>query len=139
VPELDYAVLGEYVRVEGGLANMIAAGIDTVYAPQVPTGHNLGLLLRIGFARVETERPHRIEVIFQDEDGERLAHITGVITPEWNEDLPPGWRVGSFSDLNFGVPLPRYGLYSFEILINDNQVKSIPLRVVPPPGQAPEA
>lgn len=139
MPELDYALLCDYVRAEGGMAHVVAAGIDTIWAPEVPAGQNLGLLMRVAFARNECGRPHRIEVIFQGEDGERLAQIGGVVTPEWSSDLPPGWRVGALMGLNIGVPLPRYGLYAFEVLVNDSLVKSIPLRVLQreqPEGQS---
>jgi hypothetical protein len=39
--------------------------------------------------------------------------------------------------INMGVPLPRYGLYSFEVLVNDSLLKSVPLRVREAPA-APE-
>ena len=104
-------------------------GPDTVMAAQVPTGQNLGILIRLGFARSECDRPHRLEIIFHDEDGQRLAHLNAVAEPRWPEDQPPGWTVGVLSAINIGVPLPNFGLYSFEVLVNDNLVKSIPLRV----------
>lgn len=130
MPELDYALLCDYVRAEGGIAHVISAGIDTIWKDEVPSGQNLGLLMRIGFTRNECGRPHRVEVIFQDEDGERLAQIAGVVNPEWGADLPPSWRTGALLGLNVGVPLPRYGLYAFEVLINDSHVKTIPLRTI---------
>jgi hypothetical protein len=141
MPELDYAVLCDYVRTEGGLAHVIAAGVDTIFAPEVPAGQNLGFLMRIAFARTECGRPHRVEVIFQDEDGERLTEISGLLSPEWQDGLPAGWRVGAMMGLNIGVPLPRFGLYSFEVLLNGNQVKTIPLRVLQRelPGAPPES
>ena len=139
MPRLDYAVLCDYVRAEGGIAHAIAAGVDTVLAENIPTGRNLGLLLRVTFTRAECGRPHRLEIIFQDADGERLLVINSVITPEWQEDVPPSWGVGALAGLNFGVPLPRAGLYSFEVLLNDNHVKTVPLRVVTRAGTAPSA
>jgi hypothetical protein len=33
VPELDFALLSDFVRIEGGTAHVIAAGVDTVYTP----------------------------------------------------------------------------------------------------------
>ena len=130
MPVLDYAVLCDYVRVEGGLAHVIAAGIDTILKDEVPSGQNVGLLMRVGFTRNECGRPHRVEVIFQDEDGERLAQIVGVVQPEWPEGVPPNWTSGALAGLNLGVPLPRFGVYAFEILVNDNHLKTIPLRVL---------
>jgi hypothetical protein len=136
VPQVEYALLGDFVRAEQGIAHMIGAGIDTVHAAQVPTGHNIGLLSRITFTRNECGRPHRIEIIFQDADGQRLAQIDASVSPEYRENLPPGWPVGVLMGFNIGLPLPNYGVYSFEILVNDTSHKSIALRVAPPPDAA---
>lgn len=35
----------------------------------------------------------RIEVLFQGEDGERLAAIGTVVTPDWDDSLPAHWTV----------------------------------------------
>lgn len=40
MPTLDYALLCDYVRVEGGVAHVIAAGIDTIWKEEVPSGQN---------------------------------------------------------------------------------------------------
>ncbi len=135
--KLDFAFLADYVRGEatGGVVHTISAGIDTVYAEAVPTGHNLGLVLRVEFTRQECGRAHRIEIVFQDEDGTTLAKLFTVATPEWKEELPVHWGVGVMAGLNFGVPLPRYGLYAFEVIVNDENRKTINLRVLPPREQ----
>jgi hypothetical protein len=133
LPELDYALLCDYVRAEGGIAHVIAAGIDTTILPQVPGAANLGLLVRLTFTRGECDKPHRLEAILAETDGEPVARINGVITPTWQKGLPAGWKTGAILGLNFGVIVPKYGVYSLDILVNDNSKKDIPLRVVPPP------
>jgi hypothetical protein len=132
MPELDLALIADYVHAEDGVAYVMRGCIDTVWAAEVPTGRNVGFLFRVTFSRSECGRPHRVEVIFQDEDGDRLAHVQTVVTPEWDDGLPPHWKVKLLGGLNFGVPLPRYGLYSFDVMINDSQQKAIELRVVTP-------
>jgi len=143
MPELDFALLADYVRADGGVAHVIAGGIDTINAPAVPTGQNLGLLFRIVFTRNECGRPHRLEVFFQDEDGTRLAAISSEITPRWAEGQPAHWGTGVIGGFNFLVPLPRYGIYSFELMMNDNNLKTLHLRVVervlPQELQVPDA
>ncbi len=133
MPELDYALLCDYVRAESGVAHIIAAGVDTVMLPQVPGATNLGLLVRLTFTRGECDKPHRLEAILAGTDGEPAAKINGVITPTWQQGLPLGWKTGAMLALNFGVVVPTYGEYSMDILVNDNSVKAINLRVVPPP------
>lgn len=134
MPELDLALIADYVHAEGGVAYVMRGCIDTVVAEETPTGRNVGFLFRVGFSRSECGRQHRIEVIFQGEDGERLAHAQTVVTPQWDDALPAHWKAKLLGGLNFGIPLPRHGLYSFEVLINDTQAKAIELRVVRPLG-----
>lgn len=131
MPELDHAVLADYVRAEGGVAHLIGAGIDTIWAPDMPAGQNVGVYVRLRFSRQECGRPHRLEIIFQDVDGQRLADISGIVEPQWDEDLPPHWRANAALGVNIGIPLPAYGLYAFEILVNDSLVKTIQLRARP--------
>jgi hypothetical protein len=135
LPELDYALLCDYVRTEQtGVAHVIAASVDTVTLPQVPGAANLGLLVRLTFTRGECDKPHRLEAILAQTDGEPTAKINGVITPTWRQGMPLGWKTGAMLGLNFGVVLPKYGEYSMDILVNDSSVKDINLRVVPPPS-----
>ena len=141
MPELELAVLADFVRQEGGLGHLVAANVDTVTAPQVPAGRNFGLFATMKFTRNECGRPHRFEVFFQDIDGNRLAEISSVIEAQWDKTLPVGWRTTGVIALNIGLPLPAYGEYAIEILVNDEHRKTLNLRVIAPPAQpdAPEA
>ena len=132
MPEFDFGLLCEYVRTERGIAHVIGATIDTIGAEEVPTGVNLGLLMRLQFTRNECDRPHRLEVIVQDADGTQLVRIDTTMTPTWIEGLPAGWKTSALGGLNFGVPIPAYGEFSAEIMVNDTSVKSLPFRVIPP-------
>jgi hypothetical protein len=58
-------------RAEGGVAHAIAAGIDTIHRPEVPSVANLALLARIIFADDETGETHQVEVWLHDPEGER--------------------------------------------------------------------
>lgn len=127
--ELDFAIIADHARVEGGVVHIMAGAIDTIYAPQVPVGHNLSLAMRILFTQNECGRPHRFDVIIQDADGERLAAVNGTTTPEWPDGHPVHWSVGSLAALNMGILFPRYGFYEAIIMVNDEQRKSLPLRV----------
>lgn len=130
MPELDYAILCEYVRDEGGLSHILAAGIDTIHVKELPAGHNMAVALRVLFTRSECGRPHRFEMFIQTEDGDRIAAINATITPEWSEELPVHWYKGAQQGLKFGVLLPETGNYSIDILVDDDHKKTIPFRVL---------
>jgi hypothetical protein len=131
VPELDFAFLCDYARPDAGIAHALAIGIDSIYASDVPSGRDLGLVARFTFTRNECGRPHHVEVIGQDADGGRVVNISATVEPTWNDALPMGWRTGVIFALNFAMPFPKFGLYAIELLINDSSVKSVNLRVVP--------
>jgi hypothetical protein len=132
MPELDYALLCDYVRAEGGVAHMIAAGIDTIHRPEVPSVANLGLLARIVFADDEIDEPHQVEVRLGDHEGEQVAQLNLIAVPHSTEGVPEGWPTGALLAINFGVPLPSYGPYTLTILLDGTPVKTINLRVIPP-------
>ena len=136
MPSLDFALIAEHVRVEQDLAYLIAGGTDMITTPKLPVGINLGLLLRVSFERAECGRLHRVEVMVQDEDGERLIHLAATGTPTWQEEWPINWKSKDMFGFNFGLPVARYGIHEFVILINDTQVKTIPFVVADGPSSS---
>jgi uncharacterized protein DUF6941 len=136
MPELDYMVLADYVRQDGGVINIMGAGIDTVTAPAVPTVQPFGVALRISFST--TEEPgaqHRLTVSFVGPDQPVLSANAAFVTPPRPEDVPEHWRTGIGIALQIAVPLPRYGDYSCEVIIDDGAItRSADFRVVPRPN-----
>lgn len=133
MPSLDFAVVCDFVRADKGVGHILGGGFDTIHVRDVPAAHNMGLWARIMLARNECDRPHRIEIIVQGEDGQRVVQVSGTFSEKWDESLPAHWKRGVGLAFNLGVPLPRLGLYSLEILVNDNLLKTIDLRVMQAP------
>jgi hypothetical protein len=77
--QLDYALLCDYVRGEGGVAHVIAAGIDTIYRPEVPTVANFGFLARFTFTDEDLGQEHQLEPQLADQKGQQVARITGTL------------------------------------------------------------
>lgn len=132
MPELDFALVCDFVRLESksSVANVVGGGIDTIIVEELPAGQSMGLWNRVLFTRSECDREHRFEVVAQDADGARLLEIRSLISPRWSSSLPAGWKVPISIAYNLAVPLPHIGDYSFEILLNDSSLKSIPFRVI---------
>ena len=67
---LDWALLA--TAAEGppnGLVYILGAGIDTLWREQFPAGFGGTMVLRLLTTRLESERPHKVEVHCSDEDG----------------------------------------------------------------------
>jgi len=146
MPELDFMVTADYVRVEGGVLHMIAAGFDTVWTPIVPAVRQVGVGLRILVDVAEAREVHRLTLLYQDADGQVLFRINGTFGPVGPEQpLPaPGRPYGVPLGFNLPLPLPAFGDYSLELFLDDeaDAEKSITLTVAAsadlqqPPGNA---
>jgi len=146
MPELDFMVTADYVRAEGGVIHMIAAGFDTLWIQSVPAAQQIGVGLRLRLDVAEAREAHQVTLIYQDADGEVLLRIAGTLGPvDPRAPLPPPGRpFGVVMAFNFVLPMPRYGDYSLELFLDDqaDAAKSITLTVTPatarpaPPGNA---
>lgn len=139
MPELDFMVVADYVRAEGGILHMIAAGIDALFVPVVPMARPIGVGLRLLLDVAEAQHPHRVELIYQDADGQRLDVVAGSVGPvQPNQPLPPPGRpYGIALALNLMLPVPKYGDYSLELLVDGEPKKSITLTAVQQGPAAP--
>ncbi len=128
--ELDFMVLGDFVRADNGVLHIVAAGIDQIVVENVPTAQTIGVGIRLLFTRNECDREHILELIFQDEDGHRLVELSLPMTPGVPPNLADGARPSAVVNANLTLPLPQVGAYGLELLLDGNSLKSVPLHVV---------
>lgn len=128
--KLRAALLAEFARVQNNVLHVIGGGIDTVTVSEIPAAANFSAAIVATFTRNECGRPHRIDLILQDEDGDRLQQVNATTTPEWNDAVPASWVQQTMIALNFGVVFPGLGAYSLEVLIDDRQEESLQIRVL---------
>lgn len=135
MPELDFMVTADYVRAEGGVLHMIAAGFDTMWVPAVPAARPIGVGLRLMVTTAEAAHPHEVELIFQDADGQRVAQVNGRFdaVPPGQQRTQPGRPLGVVMAFNLMIPIPRYGDYSLVLLVDHNEKKSITITAATPP------
>jgi hypothetical protein len=133
MPELDFMIVSDYVRAENGVLHMIAGGVDTITVRAVPASRSIGIGLSIKLPLGEVTENHTLRLIFYGTDGARIAEI-GADLPARSEmpNMPAGRKVGVVAALNMSLPLPAYGDYSLELLVNGNHKKEIPIYVIPP-------
>jgi hypothetical protein len=130
---LDWALLAS--AAEGppnGLVYILGAGIDTLRRDQYPAAFGGSIVLRLLTTRLESERPHTVEVHCSDEDGGPVLPQPIVLTIPARQvppDHPHGWDLAAHIVINLsGVAIAHPGLYNFEILVDDQQVRTLPFR-----------
>lgn len=145
MPELDFMFLADYVRNQGNKLDALGASLDTVNVPMVPTAAPLGIGVRLLLTRQECGRTHEIEIIIQDADGTRVAELRSTFNVPLeavDPALPVHFPLGALIALNVPIPLPHEGIYSLDLMVNNDAKKSVPLRVLVNPGlqlPAPQA
>jgi hypothetical protein len=134
---LDWALLAN--AAEGppnGLVYVLGAGIDTLWRDQFPAPFGGAMVIRLLSTRLESERPHKVEVHCSDEDGNAVLPQPIVLNMgprQVPSEHPQGWDLASNIVINLsGVAIPKAGHYRFEILIDDQQVRTLPFRAVLP-------
>jgi len=134
---LDWALLANHAEVQNGLVYINGGSIDTVNVQQLPAAFVGALVVRFTLHPTEVDRPHQIEIRCVTEDGQTIAQIGAELKAARSTDMPTGWQYGAVMAFNFGgLPLPRIGHYSFEILADNMHLKSLAFRVrtLPPAG-----
>lgn len=134
MPALDYMVLADYVRQDGGVIHILGAGMDTIQSPLVPFVQPLGVALRISFGTTEqVGEEHHVTVSFVGPDQPVLSASARFTTPPRPPGVPEHWRAALGVALQLAVPIPRYGDYSCELDIDDGTItQSYDFRVVQP-------
>jgi hypothetical protein len=132
---LDWALLANAAEASpNGLVYILGAGFDTLIRDQYPTPFGGVVVLRVLSTRLESERQHRVEVHCSDEDGRpALGNPVLLNLPPRQApgDYPFGWDLSASIVINLTtVPIEQPGLYSFQILIDDHEVRTLPFRAV---------
>ncbi|HSP08008.1 MAG TPA: hypothetical protein VLU92_00250 [Candidatus Dormibacteraeota bacterium] len=132
---LDWALLASAAEAPpSGLVYILGAGIDTLMRDQFPAAFGGSLVLRLLTSRLESDRAHKVEVHCTDEDGRAVLPqpvMLSLAPRQVPADYPHGWDLAASIVINLaGVPIPHAGFYNFEILVDDQQVRTLPFRVV---------
>ena len=131
MPHVEFAFLADAAEAEPGRKfYVLGGGVDSIGAPGgFPIVHpHLALLLRVLVHPAEADRPHAIEIKLMDSDGAEMAKVEGNFEASgWTQS---GREIPMSIVLNFmNTRFEHAGDYSFEILLNNQHQKSLPLHV----------
>ena len=132
---LDWALLANAAEAApNGLVYVLGAGIDTLWRDQFPAPFSGALVLRLVTSRLESGRPHQVEVHCSDEDGKSILAQPIVLTVpprQVPEGHPPGWDLAANIVINLAaIHIESPGFYRFEIMVDDQQVRTLPFRLL---------
>jgi uncharacterized protein DUF6941 len=131
---LTLALLADYANISREGKLNIMGIFEQIHAVHFPAMHaQMQLVVRLEASPFESG-PHPVRVAFIDEDARELFQIPGTL-------VVPESRAGENITTNQifvlnGVMLPKAGVYEFVIVVGDEEVGRVPLRVLSIPQQA---
>jgi hypothetical protein len=130
--ELDFAFLADAADVAGGKLFVLGGAFDTIQVQTLPANHpSLAVVLRLLLGPMELDRKHKLNILLLDADARQIAAAEGELVVPKSPHSPAGWKQAVILPLRFfNVPFKKADHYSIEILVNDQMLKAIPLRVV---------
>lgn len=130
--KVTLAVLADYSNVtKEGKLNILGI-FDTIFAQKFPaTHHNMQLVMRLEAPRSEIGTDKNVQVRLIDEDGKQIIEIGTQFTLPTTETVEPFIKRDHVLNLN-NLVFQRPGDYSFHILINGEEKKSVPLKLIQP-------
>ena len=124
---IQVAVLCDAATDDNGKLNLLGA-FDTIYTQQLPAIHpQCSIAMRVTFSG-DDEGKHALQVNFVDADGRAIAKFPPIpVEVSLPDDMHFGTRnfIVNIQQLKFDNP----GLYSIDILLDDQPQASIPLLV----------
>ena len=135
MPKLDFAFIADAAEAEPGRKfYVLGGGVDSIGAHSFPVVHpHMALLIRLLMHPTETDHEHRLEVRLIDSDGGELSRIEGTFQTHGGgqpgRELPMNISL-TMANTRFEKP----GDYSIELLVDNQHVKSLPLRLYEVPA-----
>ncbi|MFN0177731.1 MAG: DUF6941 family protein [Gemmatimonadales bacterium] len=129
---VDFAVLADYALIDQQGKLSVLGIFQHVWVASFPAVHpRTHLVLRVRGRRTEIGE-HRIRIRFVDDQGQELMGGEGTV--QFGEPPAGVTEVEAGAVLVFDVPLPRAGIYAFEILLAESTLR-VPLSAALLPTQ----
>lgn len=132
--KVDCALLCDAATVREGLLHVLGGGVSRLGRPSMPAPLGAQLALRILVHPTEARDRHTGRIVIQTQDGGRVSDLG--FDFGLGQQAPPNLQPGEELALPLVVPInnfpiPAYGSYSIEILIDGTHQMSLPFVVHP--------
>ncbi len=134
--EIDLAVVADAANVsQEGKLNILGV-FDTIWARELPFRHASMVFVLRARADFTEQGQHQLEVRLIDADGGQLFKAEGPLVVPGGV---PGRALKPHVILGLaGVNFQKSGDYSFEVIVDDQHLKSVPLYVMQTPQTSPD-
>ena len=131
--ELDYAFLADAAQAERGKLHVLGGDIDRIWSKNFPFRHpHITLIAKFILEPGELDRVHKLEIFLMDADGKKVIAANAEISASRNLQNESWRRQGVLlPPLNIvNMQFDSAGEYSFELVVDGRNMKSLPLRII---------
>jgi hypothetical protein len=135
--EIDFALLADAATVDAAGKLNVLGVFDRIQARDFPARHGrISLVMRFS-AGVGEAGAHQVEIRLRGPEDQELIRLDGRMElGAGARQVPEGIKVPQVLNLD-GIAFPVPGLYSFEILVDGEQIHSVPLHLEKATGGGP--
>ena len=129
---VQWAVLARFAEVQNGSLNVMGAGVDTFFVPDVPATIQAFVAVQFRLLEPELDDPPAAHFIVKDGRLDQVGEAITFQPPSGlspSEHHPPGWEVGIPIAGPFQGEVDDEGTYSLDIEIGGTQEWTLPFRV----------
>lgn len=129
LPNLDYAFLAEYAKVEAnGTLTSIGASFTRISAVSTPVGQFMSVAGRVRVAEAALSCP--LAITFIGAGGSPEVKVETTVSP--GTSVPYRGRVGVLFAVNTVVPIVEHGLHHVTITLDGQEVRQLSYEVERP-------
>jgi hypothetical protein len=119
---LDYALVADYARVEGGKLTIVGASYTHVRTPTIPGAHLLAVAGRVRSGA--QANPVALRITVQSPGNEYTLSMDASLAPD-DTTRPYDGKVGLLFAATITIPLPSEGLYEVFIDLDSQRVRRL--------------
>ena len=139
---IEYAIVADHAEIVGGRLFLMGGGRAAFNVDKTPGVARIAVAVGVRIGWEETNRPHKVRLVAEDEDGKELVRVEAAVNVGRPPDLPPG--AGQLAQIASNVPLSVQAPGSFALRVTAGEDDAtaqqlIPFRVTERPPQRPGA
>ena len=129
--KVEWVILADAAEVVNGKLYVMGGGWEHFYvASGFPVQHAFALGVAFAVPWNQTNQPHTIELVIQDDDGDDLAKIEGEIEQGRPPGIPPGQSQRVQIAIRFVVTLEKAGGYVVIARVDGREDRRVPFSAI---------
>ena len=131
--QIEYALVADHAEIAGNRLFVMGGGRDAFAVEKLPTTARIACAIGVRIAWEETNQPHQVRIIAEDDDGKELVRVEAAVNAGRPPELAPGsGQLAQMASL-MHLAVEREGGYRIHVSAGDDERRveqTVPFRIV---------